>query len=203
MFSENSFLNGIKANAMTFSCLKKLTILTLRKHNFSLISIAELKFPNLEYLNLSNTFRSNDWSGWNQSFINKFKNIQMLYCYNHKFDLKFLILLEKLTEFEFKFNYDNKNDIKYLIELFDVVSKHKSLQKIELIFGEGLFDLKIFEELISLHHAKPNLQIRIHDHNNHKNRQFIDEYKKKYEETKHLTKIHMSYYNYHYNIFTS
>ena len=207
-FYDDSFLNGIKANAMTFSYLKKLTIIimTLRKPNLSLISIAELKFPNLEYLNLINTFCLYDWSGWNESFINNFRSIQMLFCYHHKFDLKYLSFMENLIQFEFIFSFDddNENDFGYLIQLFDAVSRHKSLQKIKFIFGEGLFNLKLFEKLISLHHAKPNLQIRIHDCNsNHKNRQLIDEYKKKHEETKHLTKINIFYFNHHYNIFTS
>ena len=150
---------------------------------------------------MSNSFCSYDWSGWNQSFINKFKNIQMLYCYNHKFDLKYLFFMENLTEFGFRFNYDNENDFEYLIELFDVVSKHKSLQKMKLTFGEGLFNVKIFYKLITLHHAKPNLNIKICDNNGSSfcnyNKELVNQYKILHEETKHLTKIHIFHSGYY------
>ena len=198
----NGYSNDINPNIMTFPCLKILIIMTLMKHNFSLNVISKWKFPNLEYLSFRNFMRLYDWIGWNDALINKIKNIRMFDCRDHKFDLKLLILLEKLTEFEFEFSYDNKNDIKYLIQLFDVVSKHKSLKKIKLTFGEGLFNVKIFEKLITLHHAKPNLNIKIHDYNGYSlcnyNKELIKQYKKKHEETKHLTKInifHSDYYS--------
>ena len=85
----------------------------------------------------------------------------------------------------FTLNYviSGNDYFKDLIQCFDVMSQHQTLEQIKICIDNQLLNDHIFDKIIQLHNVKPNAQFEIEAQGSHQNNR-LENYKTKYQQMK-------------------
>ena len=174
--SWNAELKDFQANQLKLNNLVKLTLEDFDVENF--FAISKFEFPKLESVAMRVYGQDTP-----TSFFDQIKHIKSLNCAAIESNLISSLESKLFKLIDFKCTYVNFGDYLYsqYCQLFDVLSKHKSLQNIRINITEFDFKFDLFEKMVSLSRAKPDANINIEIFVNISNR---DKYEKKFKEAK-------------------
>ena len=186
----NVELRDFQAYQTKFNNLVKLTLyFSVAKHFFI---ISKFEFPKLE-----SVVTKIDDEETPTSFFHQIKNIKSFSCENIEPNLISSLesKLFNLNHFECIYIQVHSDYVySQYCQLFDVLSKHKSLQSIKIRIFEYYSKFDLFEKMISLSRAKPNANINIIIHVITSNIEGFDEYEKKYKEAKESKNLDLNMY---------
>ena len=181
----SSIIISSQPKSITFNNLEKITI--HRISNANLYFMSKFKFPKLQYFNgIFDYLADNDTI---QSFFNQIKNLKTLEI-NYYYDLKLIKIFDNLVNLKI-LTYVDEDNYNEMIELLDFLTQYHSLQQINVKFLDYHLNVEIFDKIINLCNAKPNCQIEIFIYIWLKS-PALEEYKLKYEQTKHLVNVKLS-----------
>ena len=176
--------NLIGSNSIVFDNLEQLTVEYIA--NKYLIAISKFEFPKLQSFSVvEGSFVDENLL----SFFNKIKHIKTL-----KFGFSFrnpnvIHIMENLVNLELRYSIVNEYEYVRLIELFDFLSQHQTLEQSTIIICDDVLNVDIFDEIINLVRAKPYAQfdfkIAALNHPNNKHVFGSERYQLKFEQTKH------------------
>lgn len=174
-------------NVKRFVNVTKLNVKLLSRSQFELIS--KIKFPKLDYVNIiepNNPFVI-------IPFINQINYIKSFEYLGHYLDQSIISQLNHLTNFVWKTVIIDSDSFEHLYETFENLLQHKSLQKITFEINDSRLkiDNRFYENLITLCNQRPNTEIIIIIFKSYETSQKFIDYKKLFEETKHLHKLNM------------
>lgn len=160
-----------------------------------LVAMSKFEFPKLQSLTVLNNWIVCD-ENLLRSFFSKIKYIKTLKFHLAKVNPNVINIFENLVNLEFDLLL--MNDIEELIGWFDMISQHQALERIKIKIRDKVLDFGIFDEIIHLRRAKPNahfdIRINVHIYDD----LVLEEYKNKFEQTKHKTNINMTIYSLSY-----
>lgn len=192
---NGDYVDGNLKIEKTFKNLEKLTIFSFRNEDYD--SISKFKFPKLESVSIK-CITNDDVP---LSFIHQIQNIKSFSYVEYEYYFPFLISqLIHLTHLFLIWFFD-QNTYSQSFEGFDILSKHKTLQNIKLEINDEkmLIDKDFYDKLASLCHTKPKTKIIIVEFNSKSSIPATEEYinyKKMFEEAKHLHKLNMELRSY-------
>ena len=173
-------------NEMTFNNLMKLTIKNFTENDFNAIS--KLIFPKLQslYLNTYEVFSIPT------PFINQVKHIKT-------FESNSIIpsIISSMKSFKRLINYEcheqvlTEHEFNNIVKSLEIISKHKSLENVKINFRIDCdYNTELFEKIANLCESKPKTKIvmKVYEVTNS---HVPNQYKKAFEETRHLHKINM------------
>lgn len=186
--------NLIGFNSIVFDNLEKLTVCYIDDKD--LVAMSKFKFPELQSLRVVNNWIVCD-ENLLKSFFKKIKHIKALKFHFAKMNPNVINIFENLVNLEFDLLL-MMNGNEELIRWFDMISQNQTLERIKIRIIDKVLDVDIFDEIINFRRAKSNIHFDIEIEVHTYNRLVLEEYKKKFEQTKHKTNIKMIIYDFGY-----
>ena len=184
LHTDSDNLTGF--SSIVFNNLDQLIVRHIEDEN--LVAMSTFEFPKLQSLRIHNYYGVVIDENLLKSFFNKIKYIKTLeFPFTFK-NPNVINLFENLLSLEFYYLIKEDDDYERLIKWIDM-PKHRTLERIKIEIDDYVLNVDIFDVLINLRRAKPNVEFDIEIETHTDDRLVFQEYKNRYKQAKHKINV--------------